>query len=121
MDYDLNKDGIVSENEAELMARINDLENLDKKADQQRRMAWIAMISMLIITFALFLPVVPDSRAEILSDLVSMFYVANAGIIAAFFGVEAYTSINKPSVPVVNKTRRPNKQPEEDIENPEDR
>ena len=32
-----------------------DLENRDKREDQQRRMAWIAMISMIVLTAFLFL------------------------------------------------------------------
>jgi hypothetical protein len=67
-----------------------DLENRDKKEDQQRRMAWMAMISMIVFTVFLFLPVVSNERVEALSDLLSMFYIAQAGVVASFFGAQAY-------------------------------
>lgn len=95
MDYDLNRDGNVTENELELQQRIIELENRDKKEDQQRRMAGIAMFSMLILTVFLLLPVIDVERITALSDIFGMFYIAMAGIVAAFFGSAAYMSINR--------------------------
>lgn len=95
MNVDMDDNGTITDREAELAAKLIELENIDQKADQQRRMAWVAMLSMLILTALLFLPILPDSRVEILADVISMFYVANAGIIAAFFGANAYMTMNK--------------------------
>lgn len=75
--------------------RLVDLENRDKKEDQQRRMAWVAMISMLIFTVILFLPIISTERVTALSDLLSMFYIAQAGVVASFFGSTAYMSRNQ--------------------------
>lgn len=72
-----------------------ELENRDKKEDQQRRMAWIAMISMMFLTMFLFLPIVSPERIAALSDLLSMFYIAQAGIVATFFGSQAYMSVTR--------------------------
>jgi len=72
-----------------------DLENRDKREDQQRRMAWIAMISMIVLTMFLFLPIVSPERIAALADLLSMFYIAQAGIVAAFFGSQAYMSVTR--------------------------
>ncbi len=77
--------------------RLVDLENKDKKEDQQRRMAWVAMISMLIFTVILFLPIISTERVTALSDLLSMFYIAQAGVVASFFGSSAYMSRNQSS------------------------
>ncbi len=72
-----------------------DLENRDKREDSQRRMAWIAMISMIVLTVFLFLPIVSPERIAALADLLSMFYIAQAGIVAAFFGSQAYMSVTR--------------------------
>ena len=72
-----------------------DLENRDKREDQQRRMAWIAMISMIVLTAFLFLPIVSPERIAALADLLSMYYIAQAGIVAAFFGSQAYMSVTR--------------------------
>lgn len=95
MDYDLDKDGSVTENELELQQRIIELENRDKKEDQQRRMAGIAMVSMLVLTAFLLFPILDTERITALSDVFGMFYIAMAGIVAAFFGSAAYMSINR--------------------------
>lgn len=89
-EYDSNKDGIVNDVELSAAGTATDLENRDKKEDQQRRMAWMAMISMIVFTVFLFLPVVSNERVEALSDLLSMFYIAQAGVVASFFGAQAY-------------------------------
>jgi len=72
-----------------------DLENRDKREDQQRRMAWVAMISMIVLTLFLFLPIISPERIAALADLLSMFYIAQAGVVAAFFGSQAYMSVTR--------------------------
>ena len=89
-EYDKNKDGTVDDEELITESAARDLENKDKKEDQQRRMAWIAMISMLVFTVVLFLPIISPERVAALSDLLSMFYIAQAGVVASFFGTQAY-------------------------------
>lgn len=93
--FDMDGDGIVTEKELELQQRIIELENSDKKADQQRRMASIALLSMLIVTVFIFTPIITPDKLIALSEVITMFYIAMAGIIAAFFGSSAYMSVNK--------------------------
>ena len=88
---DIDGDGIVSD--AELAAA----EALDKheKADAQRRMAWVAMISMLFFTAAVFLPIFSDARIKALSDLFGLFYIGQAGVVGAYMGMTAYMRAKK--------------------------
>lgn len=88
--FDKNKDGVLSETEAARAAAAIDLENKDKKEDQLRRMAWIAMISMLICTVAIFLPFIPAERISVIEGIIQTFYIAQAGVVATFFGANAY-------------------------------
>ena len=90
-DLDLDGDGVVSD--AELAAA----EALSKheKADAQRRMAWVAMISMLFFTAAVFLPIFPDARIKALSDLFGLFYIGQAGVVGAYMGMTAYMAKGK--------------------------
>ena len=76
---DTDGDGVVSD--TELAAA----EALDKheKADAQRRMAWVSMISMIVFTAAVFLPIFPDARIKALSDLFGLFYIGQAGVVGA--------------------------------------
>ena len=90
-DLDLNENGIVDD--SELVAS----EALDhhEKADAQRRMAWVAMISMLVFTVAVFLPIFPDSRIKALADLFGLFYIGQAGVVGAYMGMTAYMRSKK--------------------------
>ncbi len=90
--YDLNRDGIVADEEMDLNQEILELELREEKADSQRRMAWMAMASMVLFTVFLFLPVVSDSRVEALADLLGLFYIAQAGVVGAYMGVTAWMS-----------------------------
>jgi uncharacterized membrane protein len=69
-----------------------DMENKDRKEDQLRQMAWVAMLSMVAFTVALFLPILSVERLTALDNLLSMFYIAQAGVVATFFGSSAYMS-----------------------------
>ena len=85
----------ITEKEMKLRERIVNLENSDQKQDQQRRMAAVALTSIIALTIFLMLPFLSNDRIEALSDVFTMFYVANAGIIASFFGSTAYMSVNR--------------------------
>lgn len=80
---------------AELKEKLITLENKDKKEDQQRRMAWVAMVAMLIVTALLFSPIISTERLEALASIIDMFYIAQAGVVASFFTATAYMTVNK--------------------------
>ncbi len=90
-DLDADKDGVVSDAEIQAAKASSDL----LKQDSQRRMAWIAMISMLVFTALVFLPIFPDSRIKALGDLFSLFYIGMAGVVSAYFGAAAFMARKK--------------------------
>jgi hypothetical protein len=92
--YDVDGDGVVSDQEILKAERLAELENKDRKEDQLRQMAWVAMLSMVLFTIALFLPFLSVERLTALDNLLSMFYIAQAGVVATFFGSSAYMSKN---------------------------
>ena len=90
--YDADGDGVVSDEEIARAERLAEIENKDQKEDQLRQMAWVAMGSMVFFTVALFLPFLSVERLTALDNLLSMFYIAQAGVGATFFGSSAYMS-----------------------------
>jgi hypothetical protein len=60
--------------------------------DAQRKMAWFALGGMLLYPFAVVLAVLLglDSASKILGDMAATYFVAVAGIVAAFFGSQAF-------------------------------
>ena len=90
--YDLDGDGEVTDEELERHQQLVELELREEKADSQRNMAWVAMISMVMVSIFLMLPMMPDRRVKALSDLLGLFYIAQASIVAAYFGATAFMS-----------------------------
>ena len=73
-----------------------ELDLREEKAAVQKRMSWIALLSMLVFTCVLFSPIVSDSRVSALADLLGLFYIAQASIIGFYFGAQAYMHKNAP-------------------------
>lgn len=51
----------------------------------RRRMAWIALASILVVTILAFF-VVEESRLKLLGDVINMFYLSMASIVGAYLG-----------------------------------
>jgi hypothetical protein len=91
-EYDLNKDGDVTDNELIKSDELLELELREEKAQTQKFISYIALTSIIIVTAVLMSPIVSDSRVESLGNLLSMFYLAQASIIGFYFGATAYMS-----------------------------
>jgi uncharacterized membrane protein len=90
--YDIDDDGVVDDAEMQKMEHMIEFENKDKKEDQLRQMAWMAMGSMVLFTGILFSPLVSIEKLNALGAVLQMFYLAQAGVVATFFGANAYVS-----------------------------
>jgi hypothetical protein len=88
--FDVDGDGTVTDAEMAQAEHMIEFENKDKKEDQLRKMAWVAMLSMVLFTLIAFTPFVDIARLTALGSLLQMFYVAQAGVVATFFGASAY-------------------------------
>jgi len=95
--YDVDGDGIVTDEELEIDEKLMRLENEDKRQDAQRYMAWFALAGMLLypsgVVFALLIGL--DQAAKILGDMAAVYYVSVAAIVAAYFGTQALNNKNK--------------------------
>ena len=97
---DTDGDGIITDEE---MARAKEIaefehrramqENEDKKEDQIRAMAWFALWGMLLYPVLILLTSLfgVDKAAQIIGDIAPTYFVAIAGLVAAFFGAQAYS------------------------------
>lgn len=94
-EYDIDGDGVVSDDELATIKAIHEAEAAEEKSDAQRKMAWVAIVSMLIFTGLIFLPIFPDSRIKALADLFGLFYIGMAGVVGAYMGMTAYMSAKK--------------------------
>jgi len=90
-ELDIDGDGVVSDTELAVAEAIERHE----KSDAQRRMAWVSMISMIVFTAAVFLPIFPDGRIKARSGLFGLFYIGQAGVVGAYMGMTAYMAKGK--------------------------
>ena len=90
---DTNGDGKVSAAEEQLYLefRRKELEDADAMRDAQRNMTWFALGGLLLYPFAVVLAsmVGLDQAQATLGDMAPTYFVAVAGIVAAFFGTQA--------------------------------
>ena len=91
--YDLDGDGIVTDEELALDEKMMRLDNEDKKQDAQRYMAWFALWGMLLYPSMVVISILfgLEQAAKILGDMAAVYFVSVAGIVAAFFGAQAIT------------------------------
>jgi uncharacterized membrane protein (DUF485 family) len=93
---DANGDGHISRQELEMYLEFKrrELEDQDAQRDAMRKMAWFALWGMLLypvtIMFTSWLDV--DDAAKIIGDIAPTYFVAIAGLVAAFFGANAYSN-----------------------------
>mgnify|MGYP002620961949 CR=1 FL=1 len=112
--YDIDGDGIVTDEELDMDRRLleledlrSDMENEDKKQDAQRNMAWFALFGMLLypalVVFSIWYELA--RAAEVLGDMAPTYFVSVAAIVAAFYGNEALSARKGDSVKV-SQTKR---------------
>ena len=87
-EYDLDGDGIVTDEELENAKVIKETETLLRKQLAQLRMARATLIAMGAFTLAMFL--IDVERVKALSDISNLFYLSGAGIVGAYMGTTAW-------------------------------
>ena len=68
-------------------------ENEDAKEDQIRAMAWFALWGMLLYPVLILLTSLfgVDDASQLIANIAPTYFVAIAGLVAAFFGAQAYS------------------------------
>ena len=93
-DKDLNMDGVVSDEELQTSKELQELRLQHERADAQRAMSWFALWGMLLypslVVVSEFFGM--NQAASILGDMAAVYFVSVAGILAAFFGAQAWSN-----------------------------
>ena len=92
---DMNGDGHISKQEMQMHLEFKrkELEDADAMRDAQRNMTWFALFGLLLYPFAVVISSLAGlSEAQAtLGSMAPTYFVAVAGIVAAFFGAQAYS------------------------------
>ena len=90
--FDQNKDVTLSPEEIKETAEMMELELREEKAESQKKMAWVALWSIILFTLGLFSPFLENARVTALSNVIEMFYITQSSVIAVYFGTQAWLS-----------------------------
>jgi len=92
---DTNADGNVSKEEEEMYLEFKrkELEDADAMRDAQRKMTWFALAGLLLYPMAVVIASMAGltEAQKTLGSMAPTYFVAVAGIVAAFFGAQAYS------------------------------
>ena len=89
-EFDLNQDGTVTDEELATNQGLMQIQLQEEKADSQRRMAWVSLVSMVVFALLPLMPFVPESRLPTLASLSDMLFLSQASIVGLYFGATAY-------------------------------
>ena len=88
---DSNSDGLVTGEEIDLANKMHELQEKVRKSESQEKMAWVALVGILIFTAFLFSPYIDVTRLDSIGEFIGMFYITLAGVIATYMGTQAWT------------------------------
>ena len=93
-EWDLNNDGIITDDEVRQHQEIVEVELREEKADAQRNMCWLALLGMLLYpSLVVFCDMLGLEKAStVLGDMSSIYFVSVGGLISVWFGSVAYTN-----------------------------
>ena len=89
-DYDIDGDGVVSDEEMTKAAEMVELELREEKAQAQKQMAWVAIIAM--CAYPLISLIIPESKLQTWGSMSDMIFLSQASIVGMYFGAQAYMS-----------------------------
>jgi hypothetical protein len=88
--FDVDGDGVVTDDELNRSERMMQIENMDKLADQQRVMAWVAMFMPFAIIVIMCAPFIELEKVAALMGLATVFCGSMGTIVVAFMAATAY-------------------------------
>ena len=110
--FDMNHDGIVTDEELDRSEKMLQIDNMDKLADQQRVMAWMALFLPFILIVYLVSDLVEPAKVTMIMSLVATFSASMGTVVVAFMAATAYvrgkmTDMPKHMPPPMNRPLPP--------------
>ena len=90
---DVNGDGYVDDEEKRMYMEFKrkELEDQDAMRDSQRKMAWFALLGLLLYPTGIFITsfLGLDTGAKLIADIAPTYFASIAVLVSAFFGADA--------------------------------
>lgn len=93
--FDTDGDGTLTDAEIATGKEMLELELQEEKAQAQKMMAWVAIVTSFLCMLVLFTPFVSDARVLSLGAIVSAYAIAQVGVVGAYIAGTAYTAKKK--------------------------
>jgi hypothetical protein len=97
--FDMNQDGIVTDEELDRSEKMLQIDNMDKLADQQRVMAWMALFLPFVLIVYLVSDFVEPAKVTMIMSLVATFSASMGTVVVAFMAATAYVRGKMTDVP----------------------
>jgi hypothetical protein len=97
--FDMNHDGVVTDEELDRSEKMLQIENMDKLADQQRVMAWMALFLPFVLIIYLSSGFVETAKVTMIMSLVATFSASMGTVVVAFMAATAYVRGKMTDVP----------------------
>ena len=98
-EMDTNGDGHISREEYDMHLEFKrkELEDKDAQRDAIRKMAWFALIGLLVypIGIAITSAFGMDTASQLIADIAPTYFASIAVLVSAFFGADAFTQKGK--------------------------
>lgn len=88
--FDMDKDGVVTDAELDRSEKMLQIDNMDKLADQQRIMAWMALFLPFVLILYLASGFVEPAKVTMIMSLVATFSASMGTVVVAFMAATAY-------------------------------
>jgi hypothetical protein len=88
--FDMNHDGVVTDEELDRSEKMLQIDNMDKLADQQRIMAWMALFLPFVLIIYLASGFVEPAKVTMIMSLVATFSASMGTVVVAFMAATAY-------------------------------
>ena len=88
--FDIDHNGIVTDEELDRSEKMLQIENMDKLADQQRIMAWAALFLPFAIILVLSSGLIESSKVTLVMSLATTFSASMGTVVVAFMAATAY-------------------------------
>jgi hypothetical protein len=97
--FDMNQDGIVTDEELDRSEKMLQIDNMDKLADQQRIMAWLALFLPFVLIIYLASGFVEPAKVTMIMSLVATFSASMGTVVVAFMAATAYVRGKMTDIP----------------------
>ena len=87
---DSNSDGLVTDEEVDLANKIHELQEKVRKSESQEKMAWVALLGIILFTAFLFSSYIEIDKVDKIGEFIGMFYITLAGVVATYMGTQAW-------------------------------